>query len=292
MKSLLRAIVRPLGYDIQPLPDTVDDRQLYSQLYPASSVAGRLFYNIGAGGFSHPCWTNIDYQSEWYARNAKKTRAGISYDLLSLEPMPLAEDSAEIIYTSHTIEHITDDAAHFVFNECRRCLKPGGTLRITAPDIDLDHQAYCDKDRQFFYWAKRYSKPRKWRKAHYNGPLDQASLEQLFLIHFATSTSMFHADGAPERVDDEAFRELLMSRPLNEALDHCTAMCPLDIQRRYPGNHINWWNHDKLTAALSQAGFTQIQRSAYGQSRCPVLRNTNHFDSTHPKLSLYVEASA
>jgi hypothetical protein len=45
-----------------------------------------------------------------------------------------------------------------------------------------------------------------------------------------------------------------------------------------------------LHARLEQAGFTDIIRSGYGQSRCPVLRNTRFFDSTHPKHSIYVEA--
>ncbi len=34
----------------------------------------------------------------------------------------------------------------------------------------------------------------------------------------------------------------------------------------------------------------KIMISGYGQSYAPVMRNTSLFDSTHPKISLYVEA--
>ena len=53
---------------------------------------------------------------------------------------------------------------------------------------------------------------------------------------------------------------------------------------------MNWWNEKKTIAMLKEAGFKQIYRSGYGQSLCPVLRNINFFDKTHPKNSLYIEA--
>jgi len=75
-----------------------------------------------------------------------------------------------------------------------------------------------------------------------------------------------------------------------EALNHCISKCSLEVQKKYPGNHINWWNKDKLFRMLRMAGFENIYLSGYGQSLSPVLRNTWIFDNTHPKLSLYIEA--
>ncbi len=75
-----------------------------------------------------------------------------------------------------------------------------------------------------------------------------------------------------------------------QALNYCTSKCPIDIQKKYPGHHCNWWNKDKMFRMLKKAGFKNIFLSGYGQSFSPVLRNTQLFDKTHPKISLYVEA--
>ena len=65
---------------------------------------------------------------------------------------------------------------------------------------------------------------------------------------------------------------------------------PIEIQRKYPGNHMNWWNKAKAMAMLRQAGFAEVYPSGYGQSYSPVLRNVALFDNTYTPVSLYVEA--
>ena len=42
--------------------------------------------------------------------------------------MPIKNDSAVIIYTSHTIEHITNESAQNTFNEAYRILREGGVF--------------------------------------------------------------------------------------------------------------------------------------------------------------------
>ena len=43
-----------------------------------------------------------------------------------LEPLPIADSSAEVVYTlAHTVEHINNEAAQNMFNEAYRILKPG-----------------------------------------------------------------------------------------------------------------------------------------------------------------------
>ena len=41
---------------------------------------------------------------------------------------------------------------------------------------------------------------------------------------------------------------------------------------------------------LKLAGFKEVYKSSYCQSRSPILRDPNFFDNTHPDISLYVEA--
>ena len=55
------------------------------------------------------------------------------------------DDSVDIIYVGQAIEHIgfIEAAPKFV-KECYRMLKPGGTLRMTTPDLDILLKAYAD----------------------------------------------------------------------------------------------------------------------------------------------------
>ena len=41
---------------------------------------------------------------------------------------------------------------------------------------------------------------------------------------------------------------------------------------------------------LSEAGFSVIYRSGYGQSRLWWMRDLRYFDQTYPQISVYVEA--
>jgi SAM-dependent methyltransferase len=50
-------------------------------------------------------------------------------------PFPWADDSAEVIYSSHTLEHLTRDEGRRFLAECHRVLAPGGVLRIVVPDL-------------------------------------------------------------------------------------------------------------------------------------------------------------
>ena len=120
-------------------------------------------------------------------------------------------------------------------------------------------------------------------------PLGKASIEQLFVQRFATAFSTLHADGAEERINDDELRRVFSELKYEDALDFCCNKCPIEIQQKYPGNHTNWWNRSKTIRMLEIAGFKDIYVSGYGQSQSPVLRKTTLFDSTHPKISLYIE---
>lgn len=263
--------------------------ELYQRYYSEESIKSRRFYNVGAGNFSHPYWTNIDYQSDWYKSNSELTAKGINYDLLSMASIPLEDENAEIIYSSHTIEHIKDHHAQFFFKEANRILKKKGILRLQCPDIDLHYSAFIRNDLDFFYWRDWYKDEKDYKRIMLNIPLNQASIEQLFLQRYATAVSTLHSDGAIERIDDIKLRKLFIDYKYEDALDYCCNKCSIEIQKKYPGNHINWWNRDKIIRMLRIAGFKDIKISGYGQSESPILRNLSLFDSIHPKISLYVE---
>jgi len=289
LKKAVLGILKANGYKINRENRKLY-RSMYSELFNYNSIINKRFYNIGAGGFSHEFWTNIDYDSSWYSKNSKHTKMGISHDLMSLKELPIKDSVAEVLYTSHTIEHITNKACIKLFSECYRILKQGGFLRITAPNIDLSYRAFADNDINYYYWASNYRNKRRYKQTNSQKHTKDFSIEQLFLSHFATNISEYGMNREGYHMSDDEFRNTFIELEYEAALDHITSKCSLEKQKALPGEHINWWNNDKLIAFLKNAGFTNVYLSGYGQSYCPILRDTSQFDSTHPKLSLYVEA--
>lgn len=233
------------------------------------------YINIGAGSFYHPFWHNIDTPNDYY-RNWQRGNLHISYDLKSHEPLPLEANTLDIAYTSHVIEHVSDIDVLYMFKEVWRCLKPGGIFRITCPDIDLEYEAYRRGDSSFWRWKNAYGT--------YN-----RSAEQNFLDHFATIFTETHPDTATRKFSDKEIRDVFDQYSKEDALNYFTNKIPPLIAKTYPGDHVNWFNKNKLTSMLIEANFKTIIDSRYGQSVSPLLRNTSIFDNTVPELSLYLE---
>lgn len=49
----------------------------------------------------------------------------------------LADGSADVVYSSHMLEHLPRESAAAFLREARRILKPDGVLRISVPDMAL-----------------------------------------------------------------------------------------------------------------------------------------------------------
>jgi SAM-dependent methyltransferase len=277
--------VNQVGYDLVKRPghSLVD----YYEGFGRESRQNRLFYNIAAGTFQHPYWTNVDYATEHY-RSAQRNPF-INYNLMELGPLPIASNSAEIVYSSHTVEHVSDEAVLNMFREAHRILKPGGGIRVTTNDPSPEFRAYQRKDRCYWYWIDWYSRPGTWETL-YTVPLSQASIQQLFLHHYASQLCQIDVDqSASKKYSDSEIDEVFSQGPLEDALTFFTNQCRYNPE--HPGNHISWWTGDKLISFLRKAGFTDCYRSGFGQSAFPPLRDTRFFDMTHPRISVYVEAT-
>lgn len=284
IKQNIKQFLIKHGIAISKIQQIEQQDHLLYQKFPQESLAARRFYNVGAGSFSHPYWTNIDYATEHYAQYQQQPF--INHNLMALQDFPIAGNSAQAVYSSHTIEHISDEAAEKFLTESYRILTQGGVIRLTAPDAELDWRAYHDKDIEFWYWRHEplFNSPDFSAM-----PMKQASPEQLFMLHLFSQLSNTGKDtSAQRRFDDAEVAEILCRNEMTAAFDYFAQYCRFNDQ--YPGNHINWWTKDKAITFLRRAGFTDIRISAYGQSYCPPMRNTRFFDNTMPKVSFYVEA--
>jgi SAM-dependent methyltransferase len=259
-----------------------DDQGRYER-YTKGRLQDRPFINVGAGKFSHPYWTNVDYASDWYG--GIQPAGFVNYDLTRLEPLPFDDGALELVYTSHTIEHVGDAEAQNLFSEAHRVLRPGGGLRITCPDSLLLFRSY--RWQLLEYW--------RWRFKWFRGPLsrsaglDDVTLEDFLVSEIATAKCRHyvgcieHAVLEPEEIKAKC-SELVRVRFLDWLVEG------LEFRPEFPGDHINWWDEQKLIAALKRVGFRDVYASRRGQSLFSPMTNPELFDTTHPFNSLYVEA--
>jgi len=71
-------------------------------------------------------WTNLDYvPSDQSVRQA---------DLLG--KLPFDNETVDVIYCSHFLEHIPRQQVHHFLGECLRVLKPSGIARFVLPDFE------------------------------------------------------------------------------------------------------------------------------------------------------------
>lgn len=301
MKSIIKKtaqkIFKSVGFELVEL-NKPDDTALYRKLYSNDSVENKRFYNVCSGGhvgfgnkFSHPCWRNLDLKRDIPGWNDTfDPQKDIDYDMLLKHVLPIDDNSAEIIQSRFSIEHVHDEAAFYFLKEAYRALKPNGIIKIVVPNIELDYMAYRYNDRSYFA-IESMSDPKNYRdKSGFTTPFNQASFEQIFLSRLAANATMLHGGNNPNKINDEEFKKAFASMPKEEAFTYCSSRCSVEVQKNIRFNHINWWNHNKTVKALEHAGFNDIQIVAPGQSSSPVLRNTRYFDNLWNWVALFVEA--
>jgi predicted SAM-dependent methyltransferase len=90
------------------------------------------YVNLGCGDRFHLAWTNVDFVS---------TGEGvIAYNLAQGIPFP--DDSFDVVYHSHVLEHFPKTEAESFLKECRRILCPQGVLRVVVPDLEQIARTY------------------------------------------------------------------------------------------------------------------------------------------------------
>lgn len=107
---------------------------------------------------------------------------GIDYVQSVTERLPFPDESCELVYFCHGIEHLKDNEIAPFFQECYRVLRYGGTLRLAVPDFGIIAYAYaCDVhlDRVKGLLMGRHDYPENY---HY-GVYDYETLASVFRVH-------------------------------------------------------------------------------------------------------------
>lgn len=82
--------------------------------------------NLGCGHRFHKDWINLDIVSHsTYVQQ---------YDFS--EKIPFPDNTMDLVYHSHVLEHLEKKNAYHFLKECFRVLKTGGILRVVVPDLE------------------------------------------------------------------------------------------------------------------------------------------------------------
>lgn len=99
----------------------------------------------------------------------------------AVDQLPMVPDeSVEVIYACHVLEHYQRRAVPRVLAEWRRILKPGGTLRVAVPDFEALVELYRKTQRLEHVVGPLFGRGDYLYNIHYN-VFDFSSLERKLL---------------------------------------------------------------------------------------------------------------
>jgi predicted SAM-dependent methyltransferase len=169
---------------------------------------------VGCGAAPIPGWRNFD-NSLTVRLAARPLLAKIAFKIGGLSPtqkcffdivrangirwanvakrIPLNDESVEVLYTCHMLEHLDREEAHAFLKESKRVLQPGGILRVAVPDIRAAVSNYLesgDADQFIEDTHLTIAKPVTLRKKithiitgarHHHWMYDEESLKRLLM---------------------------------------------------------------------------------------------------------------
>jgi SAM-dependent methyltransferase len=151
--------------------------------------------------------------------------------------IPLPDESADVVYHSHVLEHIDREAVPAFQAELRRVLKPGGVQRIVVPDLEILARRYLASLEAARSAAGR---PQGSQQAHDASVFDL--LEQSVRKDAAAARSL------------SGWRRGIYTRIFGDA--------------RARGETHQWmYDSENLRALLRECGFRDIEVVSYDRSR-------------------------
>lgn len=204
------------------------------------------------------------------------------------DALPFPDESVSLVFSSHVIEHISDESAFHLFSEVHRILKKGGAFRVVCPDLDKVIRAYKENNLYFFLQAEGA------RSCLIRGiEAGELTKDSLLLHNNLIRTLASYADtGGGPIVKKEVVDQKLKDYNKYEFAKWCVSLLDQDcLEAKHAWGHINAYDFPKLKTMLEEAGFSNnVVRSSLGQSGIKKLRKLHFDQKRHEWISLYVEA--
>lgn len=115
---------------------------LYKHLRAPRNGDGTVKVHLGPGQKNYlDGWINLD-------ANALTAKIDVWADLSN--KLPFHDETVDVFYSHHVIEHLPDRHLSFHLHEMFRCLKHGGVIRIGGPNGDAAAQKFLEGDAAWF----------------------------------------------------------------------------------------------------------------------------------------------
>lgn len=129
----------------------------------------KQYLNIGCGFNKLDNFLNLDFYNKSIIFK-KKMDPEVQHDLRY--PLPFSNKRFSGIFSEHALEHLYPDEAFNLLNEIYRCLKIGGTLRLSLPNTEKIITDYYEdrlNDPDFMTRGESVNRLYAWgHKAHYD----------------------------------------------------------------------------------------------------------------------------
>jgi predicted SAM-dependent methyltransferase len=139
VKDLLKSVLRRGARALLQTDSSISRRYL--------AGAGEKKLHVGCGKNVLDGWLNSDFRPK---------RADIMH-LDATRAFPLPGNAFDYVFSEHMIEHVPYAGGVNMLKECFRILKPGGTLRVSTPDlaflIDLYRPNKSPEQQAYIEWA-------------------------------------------------------------------------------------------------------------------------------------------
>ncbi len=204
-----------------------------------------LRINVGCGASPTPGWVNLDNSlsvrigglrnralreavcrliggRSQYARFAHEHGIGF-VDVAG--PLPYADSTVAVVYSSHMLEHLTRETAGRFLNEAFRVLEDGGIIRLVVPDLGEIVKTYeRDQDADHFVGSLKMAYP--------SGSTRRERLREL-VVGFRAHRWMYDAASLTALLTAAGFKDATVLSPGETTIDDPGA---LDLHEREGGS--------------------------------------------------------
>ena len=241
-----------------------------NNLYKDYNLKDSLFINIGSGGFHHKYWKNFDYpaQTAYYKKiQGTKHLDYIPTNLCCEDKLKLSTDSVDLIYMSHTLEHIEYKYIEKLFKVISVALKEKGTFRIAIPDTEEE-----------FLRAK----------ITYNSESISNNIKTQLIRNVAkrmySRSVNISEDKLLEIIINCDFNPKKFANIIKNDYPNFTKFDPLS-----PENHITFLNYDELISLSKRYDLKAFRKTCFGESTAKPFTNRYVFDITETQMSCYFD---
>lgn len=236
------------------------------------SPSGYACLNLGCGNAHLPSWTNADIKARGDVQAVDLRR-----------PLPVQDGVFDAVYSSHVLEHLTEEDGLRLTREMHRILKPGGVCRIVVPDLEGICRAYLE-------WLN-----------HADAESSATNLKNYRWMRLELMDQMVRKQSGGkmrEVLESGDFEPSFLKERMADQFEHYWTQQSRSRKPRRWKKLMSWifpppppqqsgeahqWMYDRLSLCLllEEAGFTHIGRCSWDESRIPNWADENLDVSRH-----------